>query len=145
MARWKRGEAEIEALIASADLQKLTGDAANGRRLVEKASVTLQPARSAEERDPDSAFVLAYDAARQALIGLLAQQGLRPTTKGATTRSSKQLAPSSARASVRSARYEGDATNSNTPSAQATTPPLTEPPTRSRTPRRAVPLAVGSP
>ena len=31
---------------------------------------------------PDSAFVLAYDAARQACTGLLAQQGLRPTTSG---------------------------------------------------------------
>lgn len=34
------------------------------------------------ESDPNSAFVLAYDAARYALTGLLAQQGLRPTSKG---------------------------------------------------------------
>ena len=34
MARWKRGEAEVEALIAAGDLQKLTGDAANGERLL---------------------------------------------------------------------------------------------------------------
>lgn len=32
--------------------------------------------------DPDSAFVLAYDAARYAVTALLAQQGLRPTTSG---------------------------------------------------------------
>lgn len=57
MARWQRGEFDVEAL-------------------------TLATARSAIERDPDSAFVLAYDAARQALTGLLAHQGLRPTTKG---------------------------------------------------------------
>ena len=82
MARWKRGESEIEGLIASADLQKLTGDAANGERLLQKATVTLETARSAIERDPDSAFVLAYDAARQGLTALLAHQGLRPTTKG---------------------------------------------------------------
>lgn len=82
MARWKRGEAEIEGLIAAGDLQKLTGDAANGERLMEKAAITLETARTAIERDPDSAFVLAYDAARQALTGLLAHQGLRPTTKG---------------------------------------------------------------
>src|SRR5680860_1395781 len=82
MARWKRGESEVEGLIASADLQKLTGDAANGERLLEKAAVTLGTARSAIERDPDSAFVLAYDASRQALTALLAHQGLRPTTKG---------------------------------------------------------------
>lgn len=82
MARWKRGESEVEALIASGELQKLTGDAANGERLLEKAAVTLETARSAIERDPDSAFVLAYDASRQALTALLAHQGLRPTTKG---------------------------------------------------------------
>lgn len=82
MARWTRGESDVEALIASGELQKLTGDAANGDRLLEKAAITLETARSAIKSDPDSAFVLAYDASRQALTALLAQQGLRPTTKG---------------------------------------------------------------
>ncbi|MDQ3350197.1 MAG: HEPN domain-containing protein [Acidobacteriota bacterium] len=82
MPRWKLGDAEVEALIACGDLQKLTGDAADGERLLEKAAVTLETARSAIERDPDSAFVLAYDAARQAVTALLAHQNLRPTTKG---------------------------------------------------------------
>lgn len=82
MARWKRGEAEVEGLVAAGDLQKLIGDAANGERLLKKSAVTLDTARSAIERDPDSAFVLAYDACRQALTALLAHQGLRPTTKG---------------------------------------------------------------
>jgi len=27
MVRWKRGEAEVEGLVAAGDLQKLTGDA----------------------------------------------------------------------------------------------------------------------
>lgn len=82
MARWSRGDAEVEGLIAAGELQKLTGDAATGERLLEKAATTLETARSAIERDPDSAFVLAYDASRQALTALLAHQGLRPTTKG---------------------------------------------------------------
>lgn len=82
MVRWTRGEAEVEALIASGELQELMGDAANGERLLQKATTTLETARSAISTDPDSAFVLAYDAARQALTGLLAHQGLRPTTKG---------------------------------------------------------------
>lgn len=82
MARWGRGESEVAALLAAGELQKLTGEAANGERLLEKAAVTLRTARSAIESDPDSAFVLAYDAARQALTALLAHQGLRPTTKG---------------------------------------------------------------
>lgn len=82
MGRWKIGEAEIEALVSSGELQKLTGEAANGELLLAKASTTLATARSAIDSDPDSAFVLAYDASRQALTALLAHQGLRPTTKG---------------------------------------------------------------
>ena len=49
---------------------------------MEKAVVTLETARSAIDRDPHSAFVLAYDASRQALTALLAHQGVRPTTRG---------------------------------------------------------------
>jgi HEPN domain-containing protein len=82
MARWTRGEAEVEALVAAGELQKLTGEAANGQRLLQKAAVTLETARTAVDRDADSAFVLAYDAARQGLTALLAHQGLRPTTSG---------------------------------------------------------------
>lgn len=82
MARWKRGESDVEELLSAGELQKLTGAAADGERLLEKAAVTSTTARSAVETDPDSAFVLAYDAARQALTALLAHQGLRPTTKG---------------------------------------------------------------
>lgn len=82
MARWRLGRAEVEALIAAGELQTLTGDAANGERLLAKASTTLGTARSAIQSDPDSAYVLAYDADRQALTALLAHQGLRPTTKG---------------------------------------------------------------
>jgi uncharacterized protein (UPF0332 family) len=82
MARWKLGETDIEALIAAGELQKLTGDAARGDRLLAKAATTLETARTVIERDPDSAVVLAYDAARHALTALLAHQGLRPTTRG---------------------------------------------------------------
>lgn len=82
MARWNRGEADIQALLAAGELQQLSGAAANGERLVARAGLTLETAQTAIKRDHDSAFVLAYDAARQALTALLAYQGLRPTTKG---------------------------------------------------------------
>jgi HEPN domain-containing protein len=82
MARWNRGAADIEALVKAGHLQTVTGAAASGERLLEKAHVTLETATLAVKRDPDSSFVLAYDAARQALTALLAHQGLRPTTKG---------------------------------------------------------------
>ena len=55
MARWQTGEADVEGLIAAGALQKLTGDAASGERLLAKAAVTLETAHSAIERDPDSA------------------------------------------------------------------------------------------
>lgn len=80
--RWSTGAAEIEALLASGDLQRVTGAAADGRRLLDRAGVTLQTARSVVRSDPDSAFVLAYDAARHAVTALLIHQGLRPTSKG---------------------------------------------------------------
>jgi hypothetical protein len=41
MTQWKRGEADVEALIAAGELQKLTGEAAHGERLLKKAVVTL--------------------------------------------------------------------------------------------------------
>lgn len=35
MTRWNRGEYEVEALLAAGELQKLTGSAANGERLLD--------------------------------------------------------------------------------------------------------------
>lgn len=82
MARWPRGEAEIEDLISRGELQKVTGAAADGRHQIARSAATLHSAVQLVESDPDSAFILAYDAARHALTALLAHQGLRPTTKG---------------------------------------------------------------
>jgi hypothetical protein len=82
MSRWRLGEAEVEALISSGELQPLVGEAANGEPWLARAAHTLQTATSISTSDPLSAYVLAYDAARQAAVGLLAHEGLRPTTKG---------------------------------------------------------------
>jgi uncharacterized protein (UPF0332 family) len=82
MSRWPRGETQIEQLIANKQLQRVTGGQANGAHLLQKASRTLESARGIAEQDPDSAYVLAYDAARHAGTAILAHQGLRPTTAG---------------------------------------------------------------
>jgi len=82
MTRWAMGESEVLALLASNDLQNVVGDAANGMPLAERAQTTLATAISIRDSDPDSAFILAYDACRHALAALLAQQGLRSTSKG---------------------------------------------------------------
>ena len=82
MTRWQRGEADIERLLAQGELQSLTGAAADGAQWLSKARRTLSTAKGVADADPDSAFTLAYDAARFACTALLAQQGLRATTKG---------------------------------------------------------------
>ena len=82
MSRWPRGEAEIERLIANKQLQQVIGGQANGAHLLKKGSRTLETAGEIAGQDPDSAYVLAYDAARYSATAILAQQGLRPTTSG---------------------------------------------------------------
>jgi hypothetical protein len=82
MSRWSRGEAQIENLIADKQLQQVIGGQANGAHMLQKASRTLETAGEIADQDPDSAYVLAYDAARYAGTAILAHQGLRPTTSG---------------------------------------------------------------
>ncbi|MEV4456809.1 HEPN domain-containing protein [Microbispora sp. NPDC049633] len=48
---------------------------------MDRAERTLRTAQTIID-DPDSAFILAYDAARHACTGVLAHQRLRPTTTG---------------------------------------------------------------
>jgi hypothetical protein len=78
--RWSRGEAEVEALVAGREVQRVA--AADGAAWLDKARRTVDTAGAVGDGDPESAFVLAYDAARQACTGLLAHQGLRPTSAG---------------------------------------------------------------
>jgi len=82
MNRRTRGEADIEQLLASGELQRVAGAGAAGGPWLAKAAATLHTAAGIVASDPNSAYTLAYDAARFACVGLLAQQGLRPTTSG---------------------------------------------------------------
>lgn len=82
MTRWPRGETEIEELTRSGQLQQVTGAQMDGQRFLDKARRVLETAGSITETDPESAYILAYDAARHAAVALLAQQGLRATSKG---------------------------------------------------------------
>jgi len=82
MARWTRGEAEIEQLLAHRELERVTGAAADGRPLLDQARTTAATAATLTGTDAYSAYILSYDAARFACTALLAQQGLRPTTSG---------------------------------------------------------------
>ena len=80
--RWAPGEAVIERLIDDRRLQRVSGAQADGAALLARARRTAETAQAIATDDPDSAYVLAYDATRQACTALLAHQGLRPTTQG---------------------------------------------------------------
>jgi len=82
MTRWSTGEADIEQFLAARHLQLVTGTQADGTPGLNRARMTLASAESLLVRDPTNAFVLAYDAARQACTAILAHQGLRPTSAG---------------------------------------------------------------
>lgn len=82
MNRWRKGEAIVERLLAAGELQSVTGTQADGRPWIERGRRTRASAAELVETDPDSAYVLAYDAARFACAALLAHQGLRATTAG---------------------------------------------------------------
>jgi hypothetical protein len=82
MARWARGETEIEELIAAGHLERVSGAQADGTSLLNQARKTVATAAKLVPDDAYSAYVLSYDAARFACVALLAQQGLRATTNG---------------------------------------------------------------
>jgi hypothetical protein len=82
VGHWAPGADRVQNLISQGDLQKVQGADADGQPLLDKADRTLASARVLREADPASSYTLAYDAARFACTALLAQQGLRPTTKG---------------------------------------------------------------
>jgi len=62
----------------------VAGGQADAEHLLGKATRTVATAGEIARDDPDSADVLAYAVARYAGTALLAHQGLRPTTCGAS-------------------------------------------------------------
>ena len=79
---WEPGRTEILAALKSGELQQVTGGQAAGHGWLATARKKCATATMIADADPESAYVTAYDAARFALVGVLAQQGLRATQKG---------------------------------------------------------------
>ena len=80
--RWSAGEATVERLLAEGRIERVQGAQADGASWLDRARRGLEAAQVLAESAPDSGVILACDAARQACVALLAQQGLRPTTAG---------------------------------------------------------------
>jgi hypothetical protein len=82
MSRWNRGAPIVERLLGEGVLQQITGAETRGEPWLDRARRTLAAAAAVADTDSASACTLAYDGARFACMALLAQQGLRPTTRG---------------------------------------------------------------
>lgn len=79
---WSRGKARIEQLLRDGELDTVPASPALARRLLDEAGRHLASANAIANTDPTGCYQLAYDAARKACAALLAQQGLRSTTRG---------------------------------------------------------------
>lgn len=80
--RWEKGRPEIDALIASGRLERVSADRRLADMYIEEARRHQKSSKLMTETDPTGSFQLAYDASRKALVAMLINQGLRPTSKG---------------------------------------------------------------
>ena len=80
--RWDQGRADIDRMLADAELQRVPPSRDQADSLIAQARVHLASAASICGQDPPGAYALVYDAARKALTAVLENQGLRPTTRG---------------------------------------------------------------
>ena len=80
--KWNQGRAEIDAMLAASELQRVPPSREHADRLLVQAGQHIGSARLAVAADPEGAYALAYDAARKALAAVLENQGLRATTRG---------------------------------------------------------------
>lgn len=82
MTGWQKGQADIEQLLASGDLDRVQPSGDLTHRLLDEAAAHIDTAHAAIDDDPTGALQIGYDAARKAAIALLSAQGLRGTTEG---------------------------------------------------------------
>lgn len=80
--RWEQGRAEIDRLLADGELERIQPSREHAERLLEQARRHLDSSEITCESDPEGAYGTLYDAGRKALWAILANQGLRPTTRG---------------------------------------------------------------
>lgn len=80
--KWNQGRAEIDAMLAASELQRVSPSREHADRLLVQAGQHINSVRLAVAADPEGAYALAYDAARKALAAVLENQGLRATTRG---------------------------------------------------------------
>ena len=125
--RWAYGEAIVEQLLAKAHLERVQGAQADGWSWLDRARQALDAARLVAAAAPDSSIILAYDAARQACVALLASRACAQPPPAAIMPLKKRSAPSSALACEPSAGCVAGATSWSTRSTPPRKPALARP------------------
>ncbi|GAA2084984.1 hypothetical protein [Actinomadura alba] len=80
--RWEQGRADIEGMLQRGELERVPPSRSHADELIAQARAHLVSAKVVAEADAVGAFQLLYDAARKVLCGVLANQGLRATSRG---------------------------------------------------------------
>lgn len=81
---WQQGRPVIDAMLAGArpPLQRVVASRSHADVLIQQAWAHLASAEAVKGIDPEGGFALMYDASRKALVALLENQGIRPTSSG---------------------------------------------------------------
>jgi HEPN domain len=80
--KWNQGRAEIDTMIAGAELQRVPPNREHADQLLAQARKDLASAEVLRDDNPKRAYESLYDAARMALTAVLENEGLRPTSHG---------------------------------------------------------------
>ncbi|MGW1175193.1 hypothetical protein ACWD4P_15905 [Kitasatospora sp. NPDC002543] len=80
--KWQQGRAAVEGMLARKELERVPASRGQADNLLAQASNHLKAAQAVVSFDAIGAYQLLYDAARKALVAVLENQGLRPTSRG---------------------------------------------------------------
>ncbi len=80
--KWQQGRPALENMLTRKELERVPASREQADNLLTQASNHLTAAQAIVAIDAIGAYQLLYDAARKALVAVLENQGLRPTSRG---------------------------------------------------------------
>ncbi|MEV7924849.1 HEPN domain-containing protein [Kitasatospora sp. NPDC088779] len=80
--KWQQGRSVVEGMLSRKELERVPASRYQADNLLAQASNHLKAAQAVVSFDAIGAYQLLYDAARKALVAVLENQGLRPTSRG---------------------------------------------------------------
>ncbi len=122
--RWPVGEVELQNLIDQGEIEEVVPSSEHAEMLMRQAETHLASAPALLPADPPGAFAVIYDAARKSLGAVLAQQGLRATSKNGHRATQEaieaQLGPNASKVvrpfrSLRTRRHDAEYPGLDTP------------------------------